>query len=147
MAIHRSQSLIIRENYSIYEHESMSSKMLYVAMTRTTKNAHINFCNIKNYKHHTGHICSYEHHGQNYIGSTTDVNKRKQEHRTSTKAGNTKFKRAVKLYGFDNFNYEVLETIKYSNINELWELEHNYITKYNSIDNGYSIRYNRKTIF
>ena len=60
-------------------------------MARATKKAHINFCKIENYKPHTGHVYSYEHHGQYYIGSTTDLNKRKQEHRTGVKAGNTKF--------------------------------------------------------
>ena len=144
MTAHKSQCLTIRENYSIYEYESMSKKMLYVAMTRATKKAHINFCKIENYKPHTGHVYSYEHHGQYYIGSTTDLNKRKQEHRTGTKAGNTKFKKAVNLYGFDNFNYKVLQTIKYSNIRELWELEDYYITKYNSIDNGFNFRFNKE---
>ncbi len=80
----------------------MSKKMLYVAMTRATNKAHINFCNIENYKHHTGHIYSYEHKGKYYIGSTTDLNKRQQEHRTGTKTGNTKSKK--------QFNYTVLIT-------------------------------------
>ena len=113
-------------------------------MTRATKKAHINFCKIENYKPHTGHVYSYEHHGQYYIGSTTDLNKRKQEHRTGTKAGNTKFKKAVNLYGFDNFNYKVLQTIKYSNIRELWELEDYYITTHNIIDNGFNFRFNKE---
>ncbi len=37
MTVHKSQCLTLPENYSIYEHEDMSNKMLYVAMTRATK--------------------------------------------------------------------------------------------------------------
>ena len=40
------------------------------------------------------------------------------------------------------FNYKVLETIKYSNIRELWRLEDEYIIKHNSIDNGFNSRKN-----
>ena len=122
----------------------MDTKMLYVAMTRSTKKAHINFCKIENYKPHTGHVYSYQYQGQYYIGSTKDLIKRKQEHKTGTKAGNTKFKKAIGLYGFDSFNYKVLETIKYSNIRELWDLEDTYIIKYESIDNGYNSIYKRE---
>ena len=69
--------------------------------------------------------------------------KRKQDHKDGTKSGSTKFQHAIKLHGFDNFKYKVLQTIQYSNICELWELEDTYIKKYNSIDNGYNYRFNR----
>ena len=142
MTIHKSQGQTIRENYSIYEYEHMTQKMLYVAMTRATKKKHINFCKIDDYKHHTGHIYSYEYNGMYYVGSTNNLKKRKEEHKEGLKAGYTKFKKAIKEYGFNNFNYKVLETIKYSNIRELWRLEDEYITKYNSIDNGFNHRKN-----
>ena len=48
------------------------------------------------------------------------------------------------MFGFDNFTYKVLDKIDYSNISELWELEDKYIDKYDSINNGYNIRYNRE---
>ena len=35
-------------------------------------------------------------------------------------------KKAIKLYGFDTFNYKALET--QTNVYELWELEDKYIT-------------------
>ena len=53
MTVHKSQSLTIRENYSIYEYEDMRPKMLYTSMTRATKKEHVNFCKIDNYKPHT----------------------------------------------------------------------------------------------
>ena len=48
------------------------------------------------------------------------------------------------LYGFNNFTYKVMETINYINIKELWALEDSYIKKFNSIDNGFNIRFNRE---
>ena len=143
MTIHKSQGQTIRENYSIYEYKDMKQKMLYVAMTRATKKTHINFCKIDDYKPHTGHIYSYEYNGMYYVGSTNNLKKRKEEHREGLKGGNTKFQKAIKIFGFDKFNYKVEETITYSNICELWRLEDTYITKYNSIENGYNYRYNK----
>ena len=142
MTIHKSQGQTIRENYSIYEYKDMKQKMLYVAMTRATKKTHINFCKIDDYKPHTGHIYSYEYNGMYYVGSTNNLKKRKEEHREGLKGGNTKFQKAIKIFGFDKFNYKVEETITYSNICELWRLEDTYITKYNSIENGYNYRFN-----
>ena len=40
MTVHKSQCLTIRDNYCIYERESMNKKMLDVAMTRATKNTY-----------------------------------------------------------------------------------------------------------
>ena len=144
MTCHKSQGSTFTENYSIYEYESMKPRMLYVALTRARNKQQINFCKIDNYKPHTGHIYSYEYGGKYYIGSTKDLTKRKQEHRDGKKAGDTKFQKAIRIHGFDSFKYRVVETIKYSNIRELWQLEDEYIAKYNSIDNGYNIRYNRE---
>ena len=41
--------------------------------------------------------------------------KRKHEHKEGKKAGNTKFKKAIMTFGFDNFKYKVLDKIDYSN--------------------------------
>ena len=71
---------------------------------REQKNKYISICKIDNYKPHTGHIYSYEHHGQYYIDSTADLKKRKQDHTPGTKAGNTKFEKAVRLHGVDHYN-------------------------------------------
>ena len=121
----------------------MKPRMLYVALTRARTKKQVNFCKIEGYTPHTGHIYSYEYNGQHYIGSTQNLKKRKDEHKNGTKSGNTKFKNAINKYGFDSFNYKVVETIKYSNIKELWGLEDTYIIKYNSINNGFNSRFNR----
>ena len=142
MTVHKSQGSTFTENYSIYEYEDMTSRMLYVALTRARDKQQINFCKIEDYKPHTGYIYCYEYSGRCYIGSTNNLSKRKQEHKEGTKSGYTKFKKAIKEYGFDNFNYKVLETIRYSNIRELWRLEDEYIIKYNCIENGFNVRKN-----
>ena len=143
MTVHKSQGSTFTENYSIYEYEDMTSRMLYVALTRARDKQQINFCKIDDYKPHTGYIYCYEYSGMYYVGSTNNLKKRKEEHREGLKAGNTKFQKAIKEYGFDKFNYKVEETITYSNIRELWGLEDTYITKHNSIENGYNYRYNK----
>ena len=51
------------------------------------------------------------------------------------KTGDTKLKKAFTEYGYNNFVYSVLETIRYNNIKELYELEDKYIERYNSIEN------------
>ena len=143
LTVHKSQGSTYTENYSIYEYESMKPRMLYVALTRARTKKQVNFCKIEGYTPHTGHIYSYEYHGQHYIGSTLNLKKRKDEHKNGTKSGNTKFKNAINKYGFDKFNYKVVETIKYNNIKELWGLEDAYIIKYDSIDNGFNSRFNK----
>ena len=142
MTVHKSQGSTFTRPFSIYEYKTMKSRMLYVAITRARNNKQINFCNGECYKPYTGQIYSYEHNGQFYIGSTVNLTKRKQEHKDGTKSGCTKFQKAIKVHGFDNFKYKVLQTIKYSSIRELWELEDTYINKFNSIENGFNCRFN-----
>jgi hypothetical protein len=142
MTVHKSQGSTFTEDYSIYERENMSSRMLYVALTRARKKEQINFCSRTCDMESNGYIYSYEYNGRYYIGSTRNLNKRKQEHRNGNKCG-PKFKQAIEKYGFDNFKFRVLQTIRFNNIRELWRLEDTYIRKYNSIDNGCNVRINK----
>ena len=142
MTVHKSQGSTFTENYSIYEHKRMKPRMLYVALTRARNKQQVHFCDVEQYKPYKGHIYSYEYKGRYYIGSAKDLVKRKQEHQNGTKSGDTKFKKAINSYGFSNFKYKVLESINYSNIRELWELEDKYIQQFNSIDNGFNHRRN-----
>ena len=59
MTVHKSQGSTFTENYSIYEYEDMTSRMLYVALTRARDKQQINFCKIDDYKPHTGYIYIY----------------------------------------------------------------------------------------
>jgi predicted GIY-YIG superfamily endonuclease len=147
MTVHKSQGTTLRRAYSIYEHKLMTPSMLYVALTRTSNKEHVNFCEIDDYRPYIGYIYSYEYNGKHYIGSTKDLTKRKQEHKMCEKAGDTKFNKTIKKHGFDKFEYQVLETLRYNNIKELWKLEDSYIEKYDSINNGYNIRYNTEKRF
>ena len=144
MTFHKAQGSTFARRFSIYEYKTMKPIMLYVAISRAKNSKLVNFCDGEWYNPYTGHIYSYEYSGRFCIGSIVNLTKRKQEHKDGTKSGSTKFQKAIKLYGFDNFKYKVLQTIKYSNISELLELEDTYIKRYNSIDNGYNIRFNKK---
>ena len=46
MAVHKAQGMTINRPYSIYEYNRMQHDMLYVALTRTSKNEYVNFCGI-----------------------------------------------------------------------------------------------------
>ena len=51
--------------------------------------------------------------------------------------------RAINQYGgIQNFRYKVLKTLRFNNIRDLRRLADQLITKYNSINNGYNMRYN-----
>ena len=83
----------------------------------------------------------YSYSNVSCIGCTTGINKRKEEHK-GTKT--TKFGRALKQYGYDNFKFEILETIQFSEKQELYDIEDLYIIKYDSIKHGYNTRRNCK---
>ena len=88
-----------------------------------------------------GYIYRYSYNGKSYIGSTTDIKKRQEEH----KQNNTnKFGRAIKEYGYNNFTFEILETKNYSEREELFDLEDYYINKYDTVSNGWNWRKNTK---
>ena len=42
--------------------------------------------------------------------------------------------------------FEVLDTVVFSDFNELYEIEDEYIKKYDSINNGWNSRRNKKDI-
>ena len=56
-----------------------------------------------------------------------------------------KFGRAIKAVGLKMFDSEILETVKYYDKADLYEIENNYIVKYDSVNNGFNWRRNTKT--
>ena len=50
----------------------------------------------------------------------------------------------MKQYGYDNSKFEVLETVKFSEKQELYDIEDLHIIKYGSIKNGNNTRRNCK---
>lgn len=76
--------------------------------------------------------------GKVYIGQTVNEEKRKKEHRGAY--GNYPFHRAIRKYGWDNFDYEVVFTTISSDLDRLKYLldtmEKYFIKKYNSFGEG-----------
>lgn len=76
--------------------------------------------------------------GNIYIGQTVkSLEERKHSHIISSKNPKSKFHKALKSYGADNFNWEVIDTA--NSKDELNQKEIHYITEYNSMENGYNM--------
>lgn len=78
-----------------------------------------------------------------YIGSTTNLNSRIVQHRYDSinRPNNCpKLYNAINNIGSNNFYIEILEEFISINANDLHNKESEYITKFNSIENGYNER-------
>ena len=76
--------------------------MLYVALTRTSKEEYVNFCDIKINRPRTGYIYRYSYNKNSYISCTTNIEKRKEDHKTNVTC---KFGRALQEIGYGNFEF------------------------------------------
>ena len=75
---------------------------------------------------------------KSYIGITTKtLEHRKITHQKAAKYSNRKFYTALNKYGFDNFEWSVLDEC--SDMTDLENKEQYYIEKYNSFNNGYNL--------
>ena len=76
-----------------------------------------------------------------YIGQTIHEHRRYMTHKRGD--GDTKFCRAIRKYGFENFTYDVIFTIDNEDRKRIKEkldfMERYYIRKYNSFKNGYNM--------
>ena len=73
-----------------------------------------------------------------YIGITTrSLKERFNQHKYSRYSMDTKFSRALKKYGVENFEIQLIED-EIISLKELYEKEKYYINKYNSYNNGYN---------
>lgn len=81
--------------------------------------------------------------GKHYIGQTVRETKRKSEHKRETSKTQTKFGKAIRKYGYENFQYEILFKINSNNKNRikiiLDIMEKYLINKYDSFHNGYNL--------
>ena len=80
--------------------------------------------------------------GKSYVGQTVSPHLRKNFHRTAPFNPNSKdyekvFYRAIRKYGWDNFDYEVLEECETA---ELEKYEQLYMDEFDSIRNGYNVQ-------
>lgn len=73
-----------------------------------------------------------------YIGKTTkSLEERMGQHIKHSEKGKSKFFKALKSYGADNFEWEIIYTAE--TLNELDEKEKYYIKLYDSINEGYNM--------
>jgi group I intron endonuclease len=73
-----------------------------------------------------------------YIGITTrSLKERFNQHKYSRYSMDTKFSRALKKYGIENFEIQLLED-EITSLEELYEKEKYYISNFNSFINGYN---------
>jgi group I intron endonuclease len=76
--------------------------------------------------------------GKVYIGQTIHtLETRKNTHLKMVEVGKSKFYKALKSYGVDNFDWVVIDTA--TTKDELNQKEIHYIREYNSIENGYNM--------
>jgi len=74
--------------------------------------------------------------GKVYIGKSKNFDDRKLKHSYSTRYYNTKLTNAIKKYGFESINWEIIYETE--DIVELNKMEIELIKKYDSIKNGYN---------
>lgn len=77
--------------------------------------------------------------GKYYVGQTINVIKRKKNYETLKCKSQRKLYYAIKKYGFENFEFKVIDEAVCKN--KLDELESFYIIKYNCLENGYNLRF------
>lgn len=92
---------------------------------------------IYKYENKINHKC--------YIGQSVDIERRQYNHKSSVynnKANdyNSQFHQAVRKYGFDNFDYEIIATLSPEEYSKelLDQMEKFFINYYNSYTNGYN---------
>lgn len=92
---------------------------------------------IYKYENKINHKC--------YIGQSVDIERRQYNHKSSVynnKANdyNSQFHQAVRKYGFDNFDYEIIAVLSPEEYSKelLDQMEKFFINYYNSYTNGYN---------
>lgn len=68
--------------------------------------------------------------GKIYIGSTKNFHRRKIEHRCHARKDGGMFHHDILLFGFDNFEWTVLQEVE---PNDLCEFEKKYISEYRKV--------------
>lgn len=132
--VHSAQGQTFNFEYSIYEYNVMSSNILYTALSRTTKRAHINL--IEQHVRDSYIYCYVDlATSKRYIGSTVNIEERYKQHLESE--ADDKFHKALRKKGIDKFDFFIIEQ-KPMNERELLKREQYYINVYESIVKGYN---------
>ena len=81
--------------------------------------------------------------GKHYIGQTINESQRKYAHKSGTSKTQTKFGKAIRKYGYENFQYEVLFKVNSNDKTKLKVIldimEKYLIHKFDSFNNGYNL--------
>lgn len=76
--------------------------------------------------------------GKIYIGKTSQFKERKWQHERCYEKEDCRFHRAIKYYGKEKFNWEIIDQTE--SLEKAYELEKKYIKQYNSYNpNGYNM--------
>lgn len=75
---------------------------------------------------------------KSYIGKSTNIFQRWEQHKAVSHTKSTKLYKSIKKYGWDNFKKEIIKECK---VEELDNLEIFYIKKYNSVEKGLNLTY------
>lgn len=77
--------------------------------------------------------------GKIYIGLSNDIQRRKHEHQSLANRGDRMYiHQAIKRYGIENFDFEVIEVFEKEDRVLMGEREQYWIEHYNSYKNGYN---------
>jgi hypothetical protein len=140
ITVHKSQGSTYDFEYSIYDYNRFDSKLLYTAMSRSTKKSNINFV-YRHYETQTGNIYKITNEDTNkiYIGSTkrTDINERFEEHMKCM--DNSPLHSDMQKGG--NWKIELVQKLEYVDEQELLIAETCQIMAHDSIAHGYNTKY------
>ena len=77
-----------------------------------------------------------------YIGQTTDLVNRKSSHKYKSTFEKSKFYNAVRKYGWDNFDFDIIAQVEEDTLEKVTEvldnLEIKFIEEYDSFNHGYN---------
>ena len=81
--------------------------------------------------------------GKHYIGQTINESQRKYAHKSGTSKTQTKFGKAIRKYGYENFQYETIFKLKSNDkvkLKIILDIMEKYlIHKFDSFNNGYNL--------
>jgi hypothetical protein len=140
ITVHKSQGSTFNFPFSIYDYnfKGFDKRLLYTAMSRSTKKEFVNFC-YRTYKTKTGFVykITNEDTDKIYIGSTTtSLDQRFKEHKES-KDGSP-LHNDMKIY--KNWKIEEVKKIEFVDLQQLHIAETCYIISHDSIQNGYNTK-------
>lgn len=143
LTIHKMQGSTLRHEFSIYEYNQMDASLLYTALSRSSDMKYVNLVSRKCIK---GYIYMYleKETSKPYIGSTINFSARQQQHLESQEMD--KFHVALRDKGIAAFDLVILTTVMVAEQKDLRGLENYYINHYNSYEQGYNSKHEKKYV-